>query len=85
MSYRWEDPNPDYTGAMREWAGVVGESHPDRAWLLSDYDVWVANPWYRGPPQIHPDLVGEEDESLDLPEPVGPPAPKFVWPDDAPF
>lgn len=84
MSYRWEDPNPDYTGAMNEWALVVGQDRPDRAWLLSDYDVWVVNPHYTGPRQPHPEDYDDGDVELPpLREPVfGPPR---VWPDDSPF
>ena len=41
--------------AVREWVSVVGANHPDRAWLCHDYDVWVANPYYNGPPVRHPE------------------------------
>lgn len=41
--------------AIRQWANVVGAEYPDRAWILSDYDVWVENPFYKGPPQPHPE------------------------------
>jgi hypothetical protein len=27
----------------------------DRPWLLDDRDVWVANPFYSGPPVPHPE------------------------------
>ena len=35
--------------------------NPDRAWLLHDWDVWVKNPFYAGPPVPHP----ESDEAYD--------------------
>lgn len=41
--------------AMREYAGNVGRERRDIAWILTDYDVWVANPFYNGPPQPHPE------------------------------
>lgn len=41
--------------AMREYAEIVGGENADCAWLLTDYDVWVKNPHYRGPPQPHPE------------------------------
>lgn len=40
--------------AIREWAWNV-EAPSDKAWILSDYDVWVANPHYVGPPVRHPE------------------------------
>lgn len=42
--------------AMREYARVVGEEIPQRPWILTDYDVWVPNPWYRGPAVPSPEL-----------------------------
>ena len=44
-----------YSDAMREYAMNVGAEQADRAWILTDYDVWVANPHYRGAPQPHPE------------------------------
>ena len=41
--------------AMMEMAHTIGSLHPDRAWLLDDRDVWVANPFYSGPPTRHPE------------------------------
>lgn len=34
---------------------MMGESTPDQAWLLTDMDTWIANPFYKGPPQTHPE------------------------------
>lgn len=51
--------------AVREWVSVVGANHPDRAWLCHDYDVWVANPWYVGPPVRHPEDYDEDFEQGD--------------------
>jgi hypothetical protein len=44
--------------AVAQWARVYGADHRDRAWLAHDRDVWVANPWYRGAPQPHPEMEG---------------------------
>ena len=43
------------SAADREYATNVGRDCPDCAWILSDRDVWYRNPFYRGPPQPHPD------------------------------
>lgn len=32
-----------------------GAEHPERAWILSDRDVWYANPYYTGPKVRHPE------------------------------
>lgn len=32
-----------------------GARDTDRAWVLSDRDVWHANPFYVGPPVPHPE------------------------------
>lgn len=50
--------------AMREWAENVGylPQHRGYAWLLHDWDVWIANPHYRGPAQPHPDSEEEPVE-----------------------
>lgn len=46
--------------ALAEFARNAGADRPDKAWLLSDYDTWHANPSYRGPPVRHP-----EDDHFD--------------------
>jgi len=42
-----------------EWdaaeARELGANRPDLAWVLTDRDVWHANPFYEGPPQPHPE------------------------------
>jgi hypothetical protein len=35
--------------ADREYARNVGMDNPQRAWILSDRDVWYPNPSYVGP------------------------------------
>lgn len=46
--------------ACKEFAWNYGMDHPDKAWLLSDYDTWEKNPHYKGPPVPHP-----EDDDYD--------------------
>jgi hypothetical protein len=65
MSY--DDDRPS---SMAEWdafeARLAGEQHPDRAWILSDRDVWYPNPYYHGPKQPHPEVYDaiDSDENL---------------------
>jgi hypothetical protein len=39
----------------REGARETGRENAKHAWILSDRDVWYANPFYQGPPQRHPE------------------------------
>lgn len=41
--------------AVQEWGLTVGAMREDDAWLLHDFDVWVKNPFYSGPPVPHPE------------------------------
>mgnify|MGYP001553102981 FL=1 len=47
----------------RAEARELGAADPDQAWVLTDRDVWHANPFYQGPPVPHPedDYAWEED------------------------
>jgi hypothetical protein len=45
--------------AMREYAYTVGAVRCDLAWICTNYDTWVPNPYYDGPEQPHP----EDDEA----------------------
>jgi hypothetical protein len=42
-----------------EWdraeAREQGENNPDQAWVLTNRDVWHANPFYKGPAVPHPE------------------------------
>jgi hypothetical protein len=49
MEYNYE------TEAVRQYTYVIGGQCPDRAWILSPYDTWEANPFYIGEPQPHPE------------------------------
>jgi hypothetical protein len=49
--------------AVREYTRTVGAEHPERAWILSPYDTWEANPFYTGPAVRHPeDDDGDGDD-----------------------
>ena len=58
MAWPWE-PEEDHLAtpaeAVAEFARNIGGEYPDRAWLLHDWDVWVANPHYHGPKMPHPE------------------------------
>lgn len=51
--------------ADAHYALEVGRENADRAWILSDRDVWYPNPFYRGPPVTHPECDELEDEPID--------------------
>ena len=51
-----------HTEAMNEYGANAGRENTERAWILTPYDVWVANPFYRGPAVPHP----EDDRYYDL-------------------
>jgi len=50
----------------QEWDNAaaleLGAERPERAWILTDRDVWHANPFYQGPPQRHPEEEDYGDE-----------------------
>ncbi len=50
---------------------LFGAENPQKAWVLTGFDVWEPNPYYNGPPQPHP-----EDDEARFPEI---PARKFTW------
>lgn len=58
-----EDRFATPTDACREYARNVGSDRPDRPWILTNYDTWERNPYYRGPAcfaVMDPDDPGEE-------------------------
>jgi hypothetical protein len=59
MTYPDEDddlhPLATRSEAVAEYGRNAGREFPDRAWLLHDWDVWVRNPFYRGPAVPHPE------------------------------
>ena len=47
---------------VAEYARNHGALTPEKAWILSPFDTWEANPSYQGPPVRHPeDYEPEED------------------------
>ena len=41
--------------ACREYAFNYGADNPEQPWILTDYDVWVANPHFVGDRGPHPE------------------------------
>jgi len=57
------------TDLDRADARQSGQEHPERAWVLTDRDVWHANPFYKGPAVPHPEdcpYAEDEDDGEDL-------------------
>ena len=52
--------------AVKEYAFNVGAENPDRAWILSQYDTWEANPFYRGLPVPHPEWDDYIDDNFPI-------------------
>jgi hypothetical protein len=52
--------------AVNEYARNHGEMNRDRAWILSPFDTWEANPYYRGPAMPHP----EDAMAMDADDPA---------------
>lgn len=46
--------------AIKEYARNAGADHPERAWILTPWDVWERNPFYQGPPQRHPEAYDDD-------------------------
>ena len=70
--------------ADREYAYNVGMDEPERAWILSDRDVWYPNPFYTGPKVPHPDDEGAYEVEWEV---YGPflPRPVQAIDDEIPF
>ena len=42
--------------AHAEMIQIFGSEKPEREWILTDYDVWVRNPYFTGTPTAgHPE------------------------------
>lgn len=48
--------------ALAQYARAHGEAEPEREWILSPYDTWHRNPFYRGPRGRHPEDDFDEEE-----------------------
>ena len=51
-----------HADAAREYARNVGRENPDQAWILTDYDVFMPNPFYSGPAVPHPESYDDHDD-----------------------
>jgi hypothetical protein len=58
--------------ADSEYARNVGAERPEQAWILSDRDVWYANPAYTGPKVPHPEDYEPEYDGEDEPAEAAP-------------
>ena len=59
--YLYEEGVASEAEADLEYAYAVGRDRPNCAWILSDRDVWHANPFYKGAPVRHPEDREPED------------------------
>jgi len=55
MALEREDRMATPGEAAKEYAHNVGMDHPDRPWILTNWDSWERNPFYNGPPHPHPE------------------------------
>jgi len=66
----FDSPFPTTTDdMMRHQADMIGFNCPEKAWILTSWDVWIKNPHYQGPEEPHPeDYPYEEDEEDEIPD-----------------
>lgn len=57
--------------ACREYARNYGSEHPERPWILTDFDTWERNPYYHGPEVPHPESEPEDECLPEMPTPDG--------------
>ena len=50
--------------AVQEYTFAVGADNRQSAWILSQYDTWTRNPFYRGPAVPHPEEYEFEDDNF---------------------
>jgi hypothetical protein len=63
----YQEPDHIATGSesLAEFARNAGMDNPEHCWLLDPRDVWVRNPFYKGPPAPHPeDFPMTEEETV---------------------
>lgn len=61
----FEEATVTFADRVDHAAYVAGAENTDVAWILSDRDVWYANPYYVGPPVPHPEYEGDIDPPYD--------------------
>ena len=47
--------------ALNQYAEAYGEERPNTEYILSPYDTWLRNPYYRGRKGPHPDFDQPDD------------------------
>lgn len=52
--------------ALDQYAEAYGEDRPNTEYILSPYDTWLRNPYYRGRKGPHPDF-DQPDETEETP------------------
>jgi hypothetical protein len=50
---------------IAEQVQIFGAEMPDRQWILSGWDTWERNPYYRGEEQQHPEDDRTHEEWLE--------------------
>lgn len=54
-----QEHNEFHYSSDAEWDNAaaieLGAANPERAWILTDRDVWHKNPYYTGPAVPHPE------------------------------
>ena len=68
--------------AVREYGLNAGRDNPSIAWIVTPWDVLVANPFYRGAPVPHPD---DDFDGSNPPRVWAPVDTVVVAEDDLPF
>lgn len=58
----FEDRTATMREAVQEYTYNVGRMKPESAWILSPFDTWHKNPFYRGPQIPHPETYWSEDD-----------------------
>jgi len=53
-------PLATYSEAFKEYARNAGSEKTDTEWILTPWDTWEHNPFYRGKPGRHPEEDYEE-------------------------
>jgi hypothetical protein len=87
FGYDDDDRAPTHNELLRWEADARGEERPEDEWVLTNYDVWMKNPHYKGPPGPHP----EDPEPSCEGHRCGPPPMEESWwgqadqDDDVPF
>lgn len=74
LHHEQDDHPATKSEACREFAHNYGSMHPEKAWVLTDFDTWERNPYYSGPAVPHPEdndgIHGEEYQAPALLTPL---------------